>query len=338
MKNNSRKKIEIVGRNVEVVLFTNTHSLLYKEDHHIPEEEKKLSIPEEEGNTLEELIHSKVLSSTLLQEKILNYCNAIRKENELDPIEDIWQDLEIKKMAVMKEENPYCKYYGKIKISLLGEVPETDPEHGISITFVGQKIIGIGQNQDFSKIYPFRYHQEPLKTGAFHNDQSVICDCCNEETDVYYDGPFYSIEDIDYLCPSCIGSGEAIEKFQDLELTGDTDQKLEGPTAEEKKRELMCTPGYKGWQQEVWLTHCNDYCEFVGHVGWEELQKEVYDFPHEKDRKKVPIIDLIEKSDVELDWISREELSERLVNNGSMQGYLFKCLHCGKYRLHIDMD
>lgn len=31
------------------------------------------------------------------------------------------------------------------------------------------------------------------------------------------------------------------------------------------------TPGYCGWQQEYWIAHCDDYCAFVGYVGWKEL-------------------------------------------------------------------
>ena len=33
-----------------------------------------------------------------------------------------------------------------------------------------------------------------------------------------------------------------------------------------------------------------------------------------------------------------EELLRRLVNGGGAQGYLFQCLHCGKYLLWSDCD
>lgn len=45
------------------------------------------------------------------------------------------------------------------------------------------------------------------------NDKSVTCDCCGEKTDIYYEGPFYSVKDIEYICPQCIASGKASEKF-----------------------------------------------------------------------------------------------------------------------------
>ena len=47
----------------------------------------------------------------------------------------------------------------------------------------------------------FKYHPNPLKTGTFETDKTVVCDCCGKETDVYYSGPFYSVEDVEYLCP-----------------------------------------------------------------------------------------------------------------------------------------
>ena len=33
-----------------------------------------------------------------------------------------------------------------------------------------------------------------------------------------------------------------------------------------------------------------------------------------------------------------EDIEEYLVKDGPMCGYLFKCLHCGKYHLWVDAD
>lgn len=62
--------------------------------------------------------------------------------------------------------------------------------------------------------YKFRYHPDPLKTGAFLNDKTVTCDCCGKQTDVYYTNPFYSAADVNNLCPECIASGAAAKKFK----------------------------------------------------------------------------------------------------------------------------
>ena len=56
----------------------------------------------------------------------------------------------------------------------------------------------------------FRYHPNPLATGAFEESaDGVVCDCCGKMTHIFYTNPFFSVEDIAYLCPECIANGEA---------------------------------------------------------------------------------------------------------------------------------
>lgn len=86
------------------------------------------------------------------------------------------------------------------------------------------------------------------------------------------------------------------------------------------------TPGYSGWQQEHWLSHCGDFCAFQGYVGWQEIAAIADEL--EDDFKRIKI-----------DYnITQAEVEEYLNNGGSLQGYLFECLHCGKHRLWIDSD
>lgn len=172
----------------------------------------------------------------------------------------------------------------------------------------------------------FRYHPNPLETEAFRlADVPVICDCCGEPTSIYYDAPFYAEEEIDQFCPKCISNGKAAQKyngeFQDessLESGVDSPDKLD---------ELIHrTPGYHGWQQEYWRTHCGDYCAFVGYVGYREL-------------KQMGILDEIIDDTVWENWgADPEKILKDLVNGGGVQGYLFQCLHCGKHLLWIDCD
>ena len=169
----------------------------------------------------------------------------------------------------------------------------------------------------------FRYHPEPLKTGAFNAGVGEICQCCSRKTNVYYSGPFYSAAEIGFLCPGCIKSGLASEKlggeFQDSASCDDVSDR-------EKLIELCTqTPGYCGWQQEYWLAHCDDYCAFLGYVGWDEI--ELMGIEAEIDE------DLSENSDYPISVVKKH-----LKVNGNMQGYLFRCLKCNKYRLHIDCD
>ncbi|MFR5797553.1 MAG: CbrC family protein [Oscillospiraceae bacterium] len=81
-----------------------------------------------------------------------------------------------------------------------------------------------------------------------------------------------------------------------------------------------------GWQQEYWIAHCDDYCAFVGYVGWKELVE-------------MGINNEIEKNyNQELNGFELKDVKECMYNEGSMQGYLFKCLHCGEHFLYVDCD
>lgn len=170
----------------------------------------------------------------------------------------------------------------------------------------------------------FKYHPDPLGTGAFIKGEPQICECCGKETEIWYEGPFYSEEEIECLCPECIASGKAAEKFDGM---FQDDFSLEKKLEPEKIDELIHrTPGYMGWQQEFWLAHCDDYCAFVGYVGW----KEIVDMGLEKE--------IEETYDKKLDYFEFEDIKKNLQNGGSMQGYLFRCLHCKKHFLYIDCD
>lgn len=188
-----------------------------------------------------------------------------------------------------------------------------------------------GKEQDrqaalLAALPPFRYHPNPFETEAFLlTDIPVICDCCGKPTQIYYKGPFYATEDIDHLCPECISSGMAAQKFD-----GEFQDKysLEGGVDSPDKTDKLIhrTPGYHGWQQEYWRTHCGDYCAFRGYVGYREL-------------RQMDIVDEILNDSVWNGWDAKPEgLLKDMVNGGSVQGYLFQCLHCGKYLLWMDCD
>ena len=74
------------------------------------------------------------------------------------------------------------------------------------------------------------------------------------------------------------------------------------------------------------LSHCDEFCAFKGYVGWKEIKP----FKDELEDDLEQIMD-----DFDYD---EDELKENLVNGSGMQGYLFECLHCGKHRLHVDIE
>ena len=171
------------------------------------------------------------------------------------------------------------------------------------------------------KMPNFKYCSQPLEAGVFEKvDTPEVCDCCGKGTSVIYSGPFYSVEDINVLCPKCIASGKASKRFDgefvDYAILSST-------ISEEYKKELCCrTPSYNGWQQEYWPDHCGDFCEFIAYVGWKE------------------IVEMGLENSVEFTSESEgySEHKEHIINGSSCQGYLFRCLNCKKYILYVDCD
>ena len=169
----------------------------------------------------------------------------------------------------------------------------------------------------------FKYNPNAEKLGIIKREKT-ICPVCNEERDAVYTGPFYSTEEVDGICPWCIKDGNAAKKyegeFQDAASCDSVDKK-------EYLIELTTrTPGYSGWQQERWLSHCGDFCALKNYVGWSEIK-------HLSDELNDDL------SIIKAEYgLTQKELESSLQNNGSMQGYLFQCIHCSKHRLAIDTD
>jgi len=179
----------------------------------------------------------------------------------------------------------------------------------------------IREDQTTKTVIPeFKYLPNPLQSKIFEAEAVVTCDCCEQEVDVYYTGGIYAIEEVEYLCPTCIHIGAAAKKYdgtfqQDLI----NDKNVVNANFTE---EVMCrTPGYVSWQGNNWMAHCSDYCAFIGYVGWSELVE-------------LGITEQFEN----YTGFSNEELSESLMNNGHHQGYLFQCLECGLYVLFSDFS
>lgn len=180
------------------------------------------------------------------------------------------------------------------------------------------------QSRKLKSLPHFRYHPDPFKTGVFKDDASVVCECCEQATDVYYCASVYSVEDVNHLCPHCIASGAAVAKF-DASFIQDADPLPPSTSdAQAKTEELFKrTPGYFSWQGEHWLACCDDYCEFLGDVGTKELQE-------------MGITDEVFEEYALRGEFAVEDVRDCLVAGGDTAGYLFRCLHCGKYKIYVD--
>jgi uncharacterized protein CbrC (UPF0167 family) len=173
----------------------------------------------------------------------------------------------------------------------------------------------------------FKYHPDPIATKVFER-LNEPCDCCGEVSEYLYTPAVYSSHIIDGLCPWCIASGKAHEKFEAIFTpnVGEADTPLVEPWAEvpaEVRSEIEYrTPGFAGYQEQRWWTHCADGAAFIGYVG--DLPKEIFLQPQAarfvKEMKK-----LHQLSDEDWQWFIGTPDKEH-----SITFYVFRCLHCGE--------
>jgi uncharacterized protein len=169
----------------------------------------------------------------------------------------------------------------------------------------------------------FKYNPNPILLKVI-KEEKTLCPVCNKNRDYSYVGPFYSVEEVEGICPWCIADGSAAKmfegEFQDVESCDDVEK-------DEYIDELIFrTPGYSGWQQEYWLSHCGDFCAIKSYVGWEDIK-------NLEDELSDDIQRICNNYQ-----ITEEIFKSSLTNGGDHQGYLFQCIKCGKHRIHSDLS
>jgi uncharacterized protein CbrC (UPF0167 family) len=58
----------------------------------------------------------------------------------------------------------------------------------------------------------FKYNADPIKLGVI-KQELTICPSCGKKRDYVYNGPFYSVEEVEGICPWCVADGSAATKF-----------------------------------------------------------------------------------------------------------------------------
>jgi hypothetical protein len=168
----------------------------------------------------------------------------------------------------------------------------------------------------------FKYHPDPIQTGSVTLSDTV-CVCCEQARGYIYTGPVYAIDELnDELCPWCIADGSAHEKFDAsfVDSAGiggyGTWDRVSSDIVEEV---AFRTPGFRGWQQERWWTHCGDAAEFIGLAGRSEAGELGPEF-----------LDSIRKdARIEDDRFWEDYLKALHISHGPT-AYAFKCRQCGK--------
>ncbi|PWT93126.1 MAG: hypothetical protein C5B55_05105 [Blastocatellia bacterium] len=166
----------------------------------------------------------------------------------------------------------------------------------------------------------FKYHPDPLATGSIERSEQT-CLVCGQARGFIYTGAIYAEDDLDdSICPWCIADGTAHEKFnaEFVDAAGVGGYGLWEPVPDEIVAEVAYrTPGFTGWQQEKWFTHCGDAGQFLGRAGHDEISALGPD--------AIAAI----KEEIGFDGEEWDDYFESLDKDGEPTAYMFKCRHCG---------
>jgi uncharacterized protein CbrC (UPF0167 family) len=176
----------------------------------------------------------------------------------------------------------------------------------------------------------FRYHPDPVATGSVVKSDTE-CVCCGKARGYVYTGPVYAIGEYDKsICPWCIADGSAHQKF-DASFTDEsgiggygTWDPVPGAVVEEV---AYRTPGFSGWQQEQWWSHCGDAAQFIGHAGRTELEA-----------LGPQAIAAIQEDAGLSDGPDWDRVFAAFDRDGSPTAYIFRCTKCGQLGGYQDCD
>jgi uncharacterized protein len=173
----------------------------------------------------------------------------------------------------------------------------------------------------------FKYHPDPVATGSVITSDAV-CECCGSARGFIYSGPVCGEVELERICPWCIADGTAHARFG----VSFTDEEGIGGYGEwdDVSQEVIDTvayrtPGFNGWQQEQWWTHCGDAAEFLGPAGWKEVEA----------IGEAAAIALRNNS-VLPKGFTWNEFASTLDKEASPTAYLFRCGRCGQLGAYWD--
>lgn len=171
----------------------------------------------------------------------------------------------------------------------------------------------------------FQYHPNPIATGSVVTSDKQ-CKCCGQVRGYIYAASVYAESELnESICPWCVADGSAAEKFE--ATFADSHPLLDAGLSTDVVDEVTKrTPGYFSWQQEAWLSCCNDACEFHGDAPKDEV-------------RSLPD-DAVESlmSDLGLDEEEWEAFVENYESGGDPAVYKFICRHCKTHLYNADFS
>jgi uncharacterized protein CbrC (UPF0167 family) len=174
-----------------------------------------------------------------------------------------------------------------------------------------------------STLPTFRYHPDPIATGSIEESPNE-CLSCGQARGYIYTGSVYAEDDFENdICPWCIADGSAAEQFE--ATFSDGYSLTEADVSDEIVEEVTKrTPGFECWQSEVWLTCCDDACEFHGDATKSDLQAVDED----------DLEDMLAEWDLSMsEW---KQLVKSYQPKGDPAVYKFVCRHCKQAKYNMD--
>ncbi|MFA6916767.1 MAG: CbrC family protein [Parachlamydiales bacterium] len=182
----------------------------------------------------------------------------------------------------------------------------------------------------------FKYYAFAELNNEIENT-SEPCDCCKKSLGYLLKNPILTKDEEEkVVCPWCVSNGKAAKKFKvnvnRAEIANE--ETIENHQAIDELRKN--TPSFIAWQGDVWLTHCNLPCKYIGRVGWAEIQTlypqlEIGEITYSF--KGAPTFQPVEKTSDQ-----KEFLISSLRREGSCTGYLFQCITCEQYKMYFDSN
>jgi uncharacterized protein len=172
----------------------------------------------------------------------------------------------------------------------------------------------------------FRYHPDPIKSGSIISSQA-LCLCCKARREFIYAGPVYSEADLEEsLCPWCIADGSAHRAF-DASFANPAGFP-DGIAPDVIDEIAYRTPGFAAWQEEKWLTCCNDAAAFVEPIGYAEVRAR---YPQLEGTLMTYIV-----YELEISGSAATRLLHALDRDSGPTAYVFACRHCDSQTAYVD--
>ena len=168
----------------------------------------------------------------------------------------------------------------------------------------------------------FRYHPDPVATGAIEASD-LTCECCERERCYIYNGAVYGMSDLENICPWCIADGSAAALG--LSFVAVDFPNRYGMSAQAVDELAHRTPGYRSWQPNDWCGHCEDACAVMGPASAEDVKQATPDTQSLFMRRY--------KWD-QRDW---DELAADFEPGANSTLFKFVCLHCSQVMFSKDL-